>query len=73
MKHLLLSLQKLCFYVLEIITSQRDQFKLKVMKNSKTPKLTIVGAGPGDVELITIKAIKALENADVVLDDALVN
>ncbi len=43
------------------------------MRNLKTPKLTIVGAGPGDVELITIKAIKALENADVVLYDALVN
>jgi uroporphyrin-III C-methyltransferase len=43
------------------------------MKNSKTPKLTIVGAGPGDVELITLKAIKALESADVVLYDALVN
>lgn len=45
----------------------------KKMKNSKTPKLTIVGAGPGDVELITLKAIKALESADVVLYDALVN
>ncbi|CAD0005522.1 uroporphyrinogen-III C-methyltransferase [Flavobacterium salmonis] len=43
------------------------------MQNSKTPKLTVVGAGPGDVELITLKAIKALENADVVLYDALVN
>ena len=43
------------------------------MRNSKTPKLTIVGAGPGDAELITLKAIKALENADVVLYDALVN
>lgn len=43
------------------------------MRNSKTPKLTIVGAGPGDVELITLKAIKALESADVVLYDALVN
>ena len=43
------------------------------MKNSKKPKLTVVGAGPGDVELITLKAIKALENADVVLYDALVN
>jgi uroporphyrin-III C-methyltransferase len=42
------------------------------MQNKK-PKLTIVGAGPGDVELITLKAIKALENADVVLYDALVN
>jgi uroporphyrin-III C-methyltransferase len=43
------------------------------MRDSKTPKLTIVGAGPGDAELITLKAIKALENADVVLYDALVN
>ncbi|TDO73598.1 uroporphyrin-III C-methyltransferase [Flavobacterium chryseum] len=43
------------------------------MRNSKTPKLTIVGAGPGDAELITLKAIKALEAADVVLYDALVN
>jgi|GEM_PF-92027 len=35
--------------------------------------LTIIGAGPGDPELITIKAIKALQRADVVLYDALVN
>jgi len=41
--------------------------------NPKQPKLTVVGAGPGDVELITLKAIKALEHADVVLYDALVN
>ena len=36
-------------------------------------RLTVVGAGPGDIELITLKAIKTLENADVVLYDALVN
>ena len=36
-------------------------------------KLTVVGAGPGDIELITVKAIKALQSADVVLYDALVN
>lgn len=36
-------------------------------------KLTVVGAGPGDVELITLKGIKALQNAKVVLYDALVD
>jgi len=39
----------------------------------KEPKITLVGAGPGDAELITLKAIKALQMADVVLYDALVN
>jgi uroporphyrin-III C-methyltransferase len=39
----------------------------------KTPKLTVVGAGPGDVDLITLKAIKAIESADVILYDALIN
>ena len=39
----------------------------------KTPRLTLVGAGPGDVELITIKAVRILESADVVLYDALIN
>lgn len=36
-------------------------------------KLTVVGAGPGDLDLITLKGIKALESADVVLYDALVH
>ncbi|WP_343487618.1 uroporphyrinogen-III C-methyltransferase [Allomuricauda sp. d1] len=35
--------------------------------------LTVVGAGPGDVELITLKGVKALQSADVVLYDALVD
>ena len=39
----------------------------------KTPILTIVGAGPGDLDLITLKAIKAIESADVILYDALIN
>lgn len=42
-------------------------------KKSQIPKLTLVGAGPGDRELITVKGIKAMEVADVILYDALVN
>jgi len=41
--------------------------------HSKIPKLSVIGAGPGDVDLITVKAIKALKIADVILYDSLVN
>lgn len=37
------------------------------------PTLTVVGAGPGDPDLITLKAIKAIGAADVILYDALIN
>lgn len=37
------------------------------------PKLSVVGAGPGDPELITLKAINALKSSQVVLYDALIN
>lgn len=36
-------------------------------------RVTLVGAGPGDPELITLKGMKALKEADVILYDALVN
>jgi uroporphyrin-III C-methyltransferase len=37
------------------------------------PILFLVGAGPGDPELITVKAVNVLAKAEVVLYDALVN
>jgi len=40
---------------------------------SKAAKVYLVGAGPGDPDLLTIKAVKAIAAADVVLLDDLVN
>lgn len=37
------------------------------------PKLTVVGAGPGDLELITLKGVRAIQQANVILYDALVD
>jgi len=36
-------------------------------------KIYLVGAGPGDIELLTLKAVNILKVADIILYDALVN
>ncbi|GMQ25960.1 uroporphyrinogen-III C-methyltransferase [Algoriphagus sp. oki45] len=43
------------------------------MRTIINPKVTLVGAGPGDPELMTLKGILALNTADVVLYDALID
>ena len=43
-----------------------------MIKNIR-PSVTLVGAGPGDPDLLTIKGAKALSEAQVVLYDALAN
>lgn len=36
-------------------------------------RVTLVGAGPGDAEMLTLKAVRALQSADVILFDDLVS
>ncbi|MRI00178.1 uroporphyrinogen-III C-methyltransferase [Kriegella sp. EG-1] len=43
------------------------------MKEEKTPKVSLVGAGPGSEDLITIRGLRALQEADIILYDALVS
>lgn len=43
------------------------------MKTMGAGKVVLIGAGPGDAELITLKAVRYLREADVILTDRLVN
>jgi len=43
------------------------------LRPRKSGSVALVGAGPGDPELLTLKAHKALQSADVILFDNLVS
>ena len=42
-------------------------------RDARSGRVTFVGAGPGDAELLTLKAVRALQSADVILFDDLVS
>ncbi len=45
----------------------------RIAQARKTGRVTLVGAGPGEAELLTLKAVRALQAADVILFDDLVS
>ena len=46
---------------------------IKFCGERMTGKVILVGAGPGDAELITIKGLKAIKQADVIVYDDLIS
>ncbi|PHN03861.1 uroporphyrinogen-III C-methyltransferase [Flavilitoribacter nigricans] len=44
-----------------------------MLPSSSNPHITLIGAGPGDPDLISVKGLKALRRAQVVFYDALVH
>ena len=46
---------------------------LSVCTQPQAGHVTLVGAGPGEAELLTLKAVRALQSADVILFDDLVS
>ncbi|MBN8533203.1 MAG: uroporphyrinogen-III C-methyltransferase [Rhizobiales bacterium] len=47
--------------------------EIRLGQGSSGGRVTLVGAGPGDPELLTLKAVRALQSADVILFDDLIS
>lgn len=55
------------------VWARKEQGGSPPCRSPNSGKVWLVGAGPGDVELLTLKAVRALGEADVALVDDLVN
>ncbi|SVD89394.1 uncharacterized protein METZ01_LOCUS442248, partial [marine metagenome] len=54
----------------QLVKNQSDNI---IQIDKRRGKVLLVGAGPGDPELITAKGLKAIQNADVIVHDALIH
>ncbi|MCO5731672.1 siroheme synthase CysG [Rhizobium sp. SSA_523] len=57
----------------EIASAGAHQRYMAAPDRTPAGRVTLVGAGPGDAELLTLKAVRALQAADVILFDDLVS
>lgn len=53
--------------------SVNEEARLKALREFPRGQVTLIGAGPGDPELLTLKALKRLQVAEVILHDRLVS
>tara|TARA_R100000365_G_C2746696_1_gene76091 strand:- start:3312 stop:4727 length:1416 start_codon:yes stop_codon:yes gene_type:complete len=54
-------------------SEQSPEAWIETARSAPQGRVTLVGAGPGDAEYLTIKAVRALQSADVILFDDLVS
>lgn len=59
----------------EPLLAEDDTARLidRIAAEEKSGRVTLVGAGPGEADLLTLKAVRALQAADVILFDDLVS
>ena len=61
--------KKIFFCVIILIIRREVAMEKENINNKKNGKVILVGAGPGAVDLVTVRGLKAIEAADVIVYD----